>query len=91
MEKPQIEIRLTNAHGKAESGMLITLHLIIYLEDFCFACTLVNCYDGKAGVSLSEEARTKDNRADNAEGGFTLGHCQASRRASPKSWLCRNS
>ncbi len=31
---------------------------------------LVNFYNGKAGVSLSEEARTKDNEADNAEGRF---------------------
>ena len=28
---------------------------------------LVNCYDDKSGVSLSEEARTKDNEADNVE------------------------
>jgi hypothetical protein len=31
---------------------------------------LVNCYDGNAGVSLSEEAWTKDNEAYNAEGRF---------------------
>ena len=30
--------------------------------------TLVNCYNGKADVSLSEEAQTKDNEANNAEG-----------------------
>ena len=30
------------------------------------------CYHGKAGVSLSKEARTKDNGADNADGGFSL-------------------
>jgi hypothetical protein len=46
-------------------------------EDFAFAWTLVNCYDGKAGVSLSEEARTKDNGVDNAKGGFALGLYQA--------------
>ena len=43
---------------------------------------LVNCYGGKAGVSLSEEAQTKDKGADNAEGGFALGLYQASRRTS---------
>ena len=37
---------------------------------FCFAWTLVNCYNGKAGVSLLEEARSKDNEADNAKGRF---------------------
>ena len=33
-EKPQIEIQLTRTHGKVQIRMLITLHLIIYLEDF---------------------------------------------------------
>jgi hypothetical protein len=31
---------------------------------------LKNCYDGKAGISLLEESRTKDNEAGNAEGRF---------------------
>ena len=31
---------------------------------------LVNCYDGKADISLSEEAQTKDNEANNAKGRF---------------------
>ena len=31
---------------------------------------LVNCYNGKAGISLLEEARTKDNEANNAKGRF---------------------
>ena len=46
--------------------------------------SIVNCYHGKAGLSLSEEARTKDNGADNAQGGFALGIYQALRRNSPK-------
>ena len=33
---------------------------------------------------MSEEARTKDNGADNAQGGFALGIYQALRRISPK-------
>ncbi len=35
-----------------------------------FEWTLVNCYNGNAGVSLSEEAQTKDNEAYNANGRF---------------------
>jgi hypothetical protein len=31
---------------------------------------LVNCYNGNASVSLSEEVRTKDNEAYNARGRF---------------------
>ena len=31
---------------------------------------LVNCYDCKAGVSLLEEARSKDIKAHNAKGRF---------------------
>ncbi len=34
------------------------------------------CYDGKAGVSLLEEARTIDNGANNADDGFSLGLCR---------------
>ena len=34
------------------------------------------CYDGKAGVSLLEEARTIDNGANNADDGFFLGFCR---------------
>jgi hypothetical protein len=30
------------------------------------------CYDGKAGGSLSKEARSKNNEANNAEGGSAL-------------------
>jgi hypothetical protein len=45
----------------------------------------INCYHGKAGVSLSEEARIKDNRANSDKGGFALGLYQALRRTSTKS------
>ena len=45
----------------------------------------------KKVLALLEEARKKDNGADNAEGGFALRLYQASRRTSPKSWSRRNS
>ena len=40
----------------------------------------------KQALALSEEARTKDNGANNAEGGFALRLYQAWRITSPKSW-----
>ncbi len=44
--------------GKADSGMLIKLHLIIYFEDFALRERAGQCYDddGKSDVSLSMEA-----------------------------------
>ncbi len=47
----------------------------------CARWALGNCYVGEAGVSLSEEARTKTHEADNAEDDFAshqrLGMVQA--------------
>jgi hypothetical protein len=43
---------------------------------------LGNCYAGEAGVSLSEEARTKNYEADNAEDDFAIKDCWLRQRLS---------
>jgi len=46
---------------------------------------LVDCYDGEAGISLSEEeAQTTNYEAYNAKDGFAVKDCWLRQRSSPK-------